>query len=92
MIASFRSKALERYFLKGDESGLTAQHVRRIRIILTALNTASDPSGMNLPGLQLHPLKGQRKGQWAVSVSGNWRVVFRFDGQNACDVDLEDYH
>jgi proteic killer suppression protein len=57
-----------------------------------ALNNATNPAGMNLPGLRLHPLRGERRGQWAVSVSGNWRVVFEFDGPDATDVDLVDYH
>jgi proteic killer suppression protein len=57
-----------------------------------ALNNATNPAGMNLPGLRLHPLRGERRGQWAVSVSGNWRVVFEFDGPDATDVDLLDYH
>jgi toxin HigB-1 len=92
MIQSFSSKALERLFSKGDTRGVNAQHIRRLRTILTALNTAASPADMDLPGLQLHPLKGQRQGQWAVSVSGNWRVVFAFEGTNACKVDLIDYH
>lgn len=61
-------------------------------MILAALNAATSPSGLNFPGSHLHPLKGGRKGQWAVSVSGNWRVVFRFEGQDVTDVDLVDYH
>ena len=92
MILRFRHKGLERFFTKGDTSGVNAQHVRRLRAILTALNVATSPANMNLPGLQLHPLKGERKGQWAVSVSGNWRVIFAFEGQDATDVDLIDYH
>jgi proteic killer suppression protein len=76
----------------GDASGVNAQHARKLRQILLALNNATNPAGMNLPGLRLHPLRGQRCGQWAVSVSGNWRVVFEFDGPDATDVDLVDYH
>jgi toxin HigB-1 len=92
MILRFRHKGLERLFAEGDASGVNARHVRRLRAILTALNTAAGPANMNLPGLQLHPLKGGRKGQWAVSVSGNWQVVFSFAGQDATDVNLIDYH
>ncbi len=92
MILRFRHKGLERLFEKGDASGVNAQHVRRLHTILTALNVATSSASMNLPGLQLHPLKGERKGQWAVSVSGNWRVIFAFEGQDATDVDLIDYH
>jgi proteic killer suppression protein len=92
MIVRFRHKGLERLFMSGDTSGVNAQHVRTLRQILLALNNATNPAGMNLPGLRLHPLRGDRRGQWAVSVSGNWRVVFEFDGPDATDVDLVDYH
>lgn len=92
MIRNFKHKGLERFFAEGDESGINPQHVRRVRTILSALNTATAPANMILPGLQLHPLKGARKEQWAVSVSGNWRIVFSFDGKDAIGVDLLDYH
>ena len=59
---------------------------------LARLNAATSPQDMNLPGLVLHGLVGQRKGTWSVRVSGNWRITFTFDGVDACDVDLEDYH
>ncbi len=72
--------------------GPTFQFVRKLQVILTTLNAATSPAGMDVPAFRLHPLKGERKGQWAVSVSGNWRVVFRFEGQDATDVDLIDYH
>ena len=87
MIVRFRHKGLERLFMSGDTSGVNAQHVRKLRQILLALNNATNPAGMNLPGLRLHPLRGERLGQWAVSVSGNWRVVFEFDGPDATDVE-----
>lgn len=61
-------------------------------MILARLNAATSPQDMNLPGLVLHELVGQRKGTWSVRVSGNWRITFTFDGVDACDVDLEDYH
>ena len=92
MIVRFRHKGLEQLFMSGNISGVNAQHVRKLRQILLALNNATNPAGMNLPGLRLHPLRGERRGQWAVSVSGNWRVVFGFDGPDATDVDLVDYH
>ena len=92
MIVRFRHKGLERLFMSGDTSGVNAQHVRKLRQILLALNNATNQAGMNLPGLRLHPLRGERRGQWAVAVSGNWRVVFEFDGPDATDVDLVDYH
>ena len=92
MIVRFRHRGLERLFTRGATSGVNAQHVRKLRQILAALDSASNPSGMNLPGFQLHPQGGDRRGQWAVSVSGNWRVVFEFDGPDATNVDLSDYH
>lgn len=92
MILRFRHKGLERLFTKGDTRGLNMQHVPKLAAILGVLNAAPNPAGVNFPGAQLHQLKGDRKGQWAVSVSGNWRVVFRFEGSNTTDVDLIDYH
>ena len=92
MIVRIRHKGLDRFFRTGDTSGINAQHADRLRRLLAALNVSTDPDGMNIPGFQLHLLKGDRKGQWAVKVSGNWRLVFEFDGENATDVDLVDYH
>ena len=92
MIRAFRHKGLERFFLKGTKAGIQAQHAERLRLILGRLNVSVGPSDMNLPGLVLHPLTGDRKGQWAVRVSGNWRVTFRFVERHATDVDYEDYH
>ena len=92
MILRFRHKGLERLFTTGNPSGVSAQHVRRIHLILGLLNVAREPPMMNAPGLRFHALTGDRKGQYAVSVSGNWRIIFEFDGQNATNVDLFDYH
>ena len=92
MILRIRHKGLHRLFTEGDAKGVNAQHVKRLRAILAALATANGPSDMNLPGLRLHPLTGKRKGQWSVAVSGNWRVVFEFDGKNVTNVELVDYH
>ena len=92
MIIRFRHKGLERLFASGDTRGVSAQQVKRLRRLLASLATASSPMNMNIAGYQLHPLVGERKGEWAVSVSGNWRLVFRFDGENATDIDLVDYH
>ncbi len=64
----------------------------RVRAILARLNAARGPEDMDLPGLVLHPLKGALKGHWAVTVSGNWRITFRFEGEDAYDVGLTDYH
>lgn len=92
MIRSFRHNGLRRFFEDGDRRAVPAERADRIRLILAHLNESRSPDGMALPGLQLHPLKGDRRGFWAVSVSGNWRIVFRFAGADAWDVDLVDYH
>lgn len=92
MIRSFKHKGLGRFFEAGSKSGIQAQHAERVRLILAQLNSATSPRDMALPGLDLHPLRGDRKGTWAVSVSGNWRITFRFVGKDAEVVDYEDYH
>ena len=92
MIVRFRHKGLERLFASGETRGVSAQQGKRLRRLLASLSTATSPLNMNIAGYQLHPLVGERKGEWAVSVSGNWRLVFRFEGENATDVDLVDYH
>jgi toxin HigB-1 len=92
MIRSFRHKGLELLFLTGKRKGVRPDHVNRLRVILARLNASEAPGDMALPGLRLHPLKGDMKGYWAVSVSGNWRVVFRFEAKDAYDVDYVDYH
>ena len=92
MIIRFRRKGLERLFASGDTREVSAQQAKRLRRLLASLATATSPLNMNIAGYQLHPLGGERKGEWAVSVSGNWRLVFRFEGENATDVDLVDYH
>jgi toxin HigB-1 len=92
MILRFRHRGLERLHLRGDTSGVSAQHVKRLRAVLAALETAFVPSDMALPGARLHPLRGDRAGQWSVTISGNWRVVFEFEDRNVTNVDLIDYH
>jgi len=92
MILSFKHRGLERFFESGTTRGIQAEHAKRIRLILARLSAATSPQDMNLPGLALHELVGQRQGTWSVKVSGNWRITFAFDGIDACDVDLEDYH
>jgi proteic killer suppression protein len=66
--------------------------VRKLQQVLAYLNVSQEPADMNLPGFRPHPLEGERKGQWAVSVTGNLRIVFEFEGENATNVDLLDYH
>jgi proteic killer suppression protein len=92
MIVSFNHRGLKQFFESGTTRGIQANHAKRIRLILARLDAATSPQDMNLPGLVLHELEGQRKGTWAVRVSGNWRITFTFNGVDACDVDLEDYH
>jgi proteic killer suppression protein len=92
VIRSFRSKALRRFAERGDASKLSVQNPDRIRRILLALDVAKLPDQMNVPGLRFHSLKGRDKGRYAVDASGNWRVTFAWDGEDAVDVDLEDYH
>ncbi|HEY7990035.1 MAG TPA: type II toxin-antitoxin system RelE/ParE family toxin [Stellaceae bacterium] len=75
-----------------QHSQVPAQHAKRLRLIVAALETSSVPEDMNLTGMRLHALKGSRKGEWAVWVSRNWRIVFEFDGRNVTNVDLVDYH
>ena len=91
-IQGFRHKGLERFFTKGKKAGIQVKHAGRLRLILGRLNVAAGPADMGLPGLDLHPLRGDRKGTWAVSVSGNWRVTFVFAGKDVTYVDYEDYH
>ena len=92
MIASFKHRGLEQFFESGTTRGIQAKQANRIRMILARLNAATSPQDMNLPGLVLHELMGQRKGTWSVKVSGNWRITFTFDGVDAQNVNLEDYH
>lgn len=92
MIRSFKSKALQRFATTGDASKLSVQNPERIRRILLALDEARKPGDAALPGFRFHPLKGKDKGRFAVDASGNWRVTFGWSGEDAIDVDLEDYH
>lgn len=92
MIRSFRSKALKRLAEQGDASKLSVPNVRRVETVLARLDGAMAPEDLNLPGYRFHGLKGQDKGRYAVDASGNWRITFGWDGRNAIDVDLEDYH
>lgn len=92
MIRRFRHDGLRRLFEDGDQSGVNPQWIPKLKRILIFLDKAKRPSDMNLPGFKLHPLNEPRKGEWAVTVTGNWRVVFMFDNEDAVAVNLEDYH
>jgi proteic killer suppression protein len=91
-IRSFRHTGLERFFTTGSRGGIQGKHAERLRLILGRLNVAAEARDMNLPGLDLHPLKGAQKGRWAVKVSGNWRLTFAFAGKDVEKLDYEDYH
>jgi toxin HigB-1 len=92
MIKSFRHKGLKAFWEKGSGKGIPGALAPRVERMLDALDAATDPSQLNLPGFNLHPLKGARKGEWSMWASGNWRVTFRFAAGDAYDVNLEDYH
>ncbi len=92
MIQRIRHKGLRRFYETGGTRGIDAKHAAWLRILLTAMEAASAPEELNLPGFRLHALKGDLRGSWAVSVSGNWRLVFEFVGPNVTNVDLVDYH
>ena len=92
MIQRFRHKGLKRLFESGSSSGVDPQHAARIRKILALLETAETFEDMDLPGLGLHQLKGNRKGTWAVKVSGNWRITFKIQQGDVFDINYEDYH
>jgi len=92
MIRSFKHKGLARFFQTGSTAGIQAAHAKKLRLILGRLHAAVKPQDMNLPGLRLHELSGNRAGTWAVDISGNWRVTFKFSGNDAEAVHYEDYH
>jgi toxin HigB-1 len=92
VIQSFRHRGLKRLHEQDDPRGVNREHLEKLRDILARLDAAGVVEDMDLPGFRLHALKGALKGSWAVSVRANWRVVFRFAGQNAFDVDYIDYH
>ena len=92
MILSFKHKGLRQFYETGSVSGIQAQHAKRLRMMLAALDTATHIQDMDIPGFRLHPLKGSRKGIWSTTVSGNWRITFRFENGNAHIVNYEDYH
>lgn len=92
MIRRFRHRGLKRLFERGDFRRVRADQKERIALALADLEAAADPSDLNLPGYRLHPLKGGLKGFWSITISGNWRIIFRFEEGDAYDVDLVDYH
>ena len=92
MIRSFRHKGVERFFRRGSKSGIQPKHAERLQRQLFALDNAKSPEDMSAPGWRLHPLHGKLEGHWSVDVSGNWRLTFAFEGEDALLVDYQDYH
>ncbi|MCS0659352.1 type II toxin-antitoxin system RelE/ParE family toxin [Massilia terrae] len=92
MIKSFAHKGLERFYSTGTKAGIDPGHVAKLGRQLERLNEARSADDMDVPGWRLHSLSGKLRGHWAVKISGNWRLTFRFDGQDAWMVDYQDYH
>ena len=92
MVNSFIHKGLERFYKTGKTSGIQFAHAKRLRLILSNLDQSKSSNDMDLPGLCLHKLKGKRKDVWSVTVSGNWRITFKFIDSNPVLVNYEDYH
>ena len=92
MIRSFRHRGLRRLYERDDPSRIGANLLDRVALALADLDAASKPGDIDLPGYRLHPLRGDRRGLWSISISGNWRLTFRFEDGDVYDVDLVDYH
>ena len=88
----FKHKGLRQLYEDGNHKLVNHEHVEKLRNILARLEIAKEPDDLRLPGFNLHQLKGERSGTWAVTVRANWRVTFRFEGRAAVDIDYEDYH
>ena len=92
MIKTFRHKGLEAFFRTGSKAGVQPHHAAKLRIMLTTLDSAKSSEDMNAPGWRLHPLIGKLAGHYAVTVNGNWRITFTFEGENVVLTDYLDYH
>jgi proteic killer suppression protein len=92
VIKSLKHRGLKRFYELGDRSGIRPDLIETVERILMVLDSASSPQDLALPRYHLHSLKGELKGYWAVTVRANWRIIFRFEGANAMDVELIDYH
>lgn len=92
MIQSFRHAGLERFFYTGSKASIQPAHAKKLSLQLGVLNTARDASRMNVPGWDLHKLKGNLADHWSVKVNANWRMTFAFDGEDVILVDYQDYH
>ena len=92
MVKSFRNAGIEKFFKTGSKAGIQPAHAAKLSRQLYALDTAKSPSDLNAPGWRLHPLKGNLEGHWSIRVSGNWRLTFRFEKEDAILIDYQDYH
>ena len=92
MIKTFRHKGLETFFRKGSKAGIQPHHARKLNLMLTMLDNAKQPEDMNAPGWDFHPLTKDLIDHYSVSVNGNWRMTFKFEGADAVLVDYQDYH
>jgi len=92
VIKSFRHKGIQKFFETGSKAGIQPSHASKLRLQLTRLDNAIGPNDMDAPAWKLHPLTGELKGYWSVTVNGNWRLTFKFEGTDAILVDYQDYH
>lgn len=92
MIKSWKHKGLRQFYLTGNKSGIQPEHLKKLKLILQLLDIAEEPTHMNLPGMNFHYLKGDLAGYYSVKVNGNWRIIFKFEEQDAISVDYLDYH
>jgi proteic killer suppression protein len=92
VIKSFRHNGLQRFFSTGSKAGIQPNHAKKLRLLLARLDASTSGADMNLPLWGWHPLKGNMAGHWSVSVNGNWRLTFTFEGTDAILVDYLDYH
>ncbi len=92
VIRGFKHRGLKRLYERGDRSGIRTDLLEAVEDILGRLDRATTPQALNLPGYRLHPLKGDLRGFWSVTVRANWRIIFRFDEEDAFDIELIDYH
>ena len=92
MVQTFKHRGLKLYFETGNPKGVAADAAKKIQIRLNVLNRAKELRDIGLPGFAFHPLKGDRSGEYAINVTGNYRMTFRFDGGDVFDLNLEDYH
>lgn len=92
MVESFRHAGIEKFFKTGSKAGIQPAHAAKISLQLYALDAAGSPSDLNAPGWRFHPLKGDLEGHWSIRIDGNWRLTYRFEGEDAILVDYQDYH